>query len=582
MCGIAGIISKDVSRINNDVLVRMGESLAHRGPNGRRTWTNSDGTAGFSHTRLCVIDTSDAAAQPMHYLGRYTLVYNGEIYNYIELRNFLSGKGFRFTSASDTEVILAAYVQYREKCVEHFDGMFAFALWDDEEKTLFCARDRFGEKPFYYNDDDSFTFASEIKALLTAGVDNATDDGMLLHFFGTGRTVDPTESSRTFYREIKKLPAAHWMKYHLQSGSVEIEQYWDVSKNVHEISLNDALARLDELLTASVKRRLRSDVPLGTSLSGGLDSSAIAAKIAGLGIRDLKTFTAAFPGFDKDEAAKAKNLAHNFGFRNYAVEPTAGDLADNLGKLAYYHDEPIASASVYAQFKVFELAAKEDVTVLLDGQGADEVLAGYDHYRKWRLRTYLPEVTAAMLESIEKGSIAHSSINREFLAATIGDVDVVKPVVRQLNDILYFDVFRAGLEQLLRYADRNSMAHGCEVRLPYLNHELVDFAFTLKAGYKINYGYTKWLLRKLMANKIPDETVWVMRKTGFEPPQKAWMETARMKEYLVEAKKELVRIGILDKVVLNQRPSSNEAFEKHAHDWRWMAASAFIQNKKGV
>ncbi|RYG33564.1 MAG: asparagine synthetase B, partial [Chitinophagaceae bacterium] len=166
MCGIAGIISKDVSRINNDVLVRMGESLAHRGPNGRRTWTNSNGTVGFSHTRLCVIDTSEAAAQPMHYLGRYTLIYNGEIYNYIELRNFLSGKGFRFTSASDTEVILAAYVQYREKCVEHFDGMFAFALWDDEEKTLFCARDRFGEKPFYYNDDDSFTFASEIKALI--------------------------------------------------------------------------------------------------------------------------------------------------------------------------------------------------------------------------------------------------------------------------------------------------------------------------------------------------------------------------------------------------------------------------------
>lgn len=560
----------------------MGELLAHRGPNGRRTWINADGTAGFSHTRLCVIDTTEAASQPMHYLERYTIVYNGEIYNYIELRDVLSKQGFQFSSASDTEVVLAAYVHYREKCVEHFDGMFAFALWDDEEETLFCARDRFGEKPFYYNDDDGFTFASEIKALFTAGVDNATDDGMLLHFFGTGRTVDPTEGSRTFYSDIKKLPAAHWLKFDLQSDSVTVQQYWDVSKTVHEISLKDALARLDELLTVSVKRRLRSDVPLGTSLSGGLDSSAIASTIARLGVDGLKTFTAAFPGFEKDEAARARSVAQHLGFANYMTEPTADDLADNLGKLAYYHDEPIGSASVYAQFKVFELAANHGVTVLLDGQGADEILAGYDHYRKWKLRSYLPEVTAAMLESIEKGSIAHSSINREFLAATIGDVEVVKPVVRQLNDILYFDVFRAGLEQLLRYADRNSMAHGREVRLPFLNHELVDFAFGLKADYKINDGYTKWLLRKLMTDKLAHETVWVTRKTGFEPPQKAWMETGRMKEYLTESKKELVRMGILDKAVLNQRPSSNEAFEKHAHDWRWMAASAFIQNKKGV
>ncbi|MBL7696723.1 MAG: asparagine synthase (glutamine-hydrolyzing) [Chitinophagaceae bacterium] len=583
MCGIAGIISKDVSRINENILVRMGSCLAHRGPDGKGTWTNNDRTAGFSHTRLTVIDTSETAAQPMHYDGRYTIIYNGEIYNYIELRAGLAGAGYKFRTVSDTEVILAAYAHYREECVRHFDGMFSFAIWDDVDKVLFCARDRFGEKPFYYAQNDGLYFASEIKALLAAGINDATDDGMLLQFLGTGRTIDPANSSRTFYSSIKKLPAAHWMKFDYESSSGEIKKYWDVSKQVVNIPLNEALEMLDSLLTVSVRRRLRSDVSLGTSLSGGLDSSGIAATLFSCNVSNLKTFTASFPGFEKDESANAALVAKNFGLTNHTVEPGAKDLADTMGRLAYYHDEPVATASVYAQFKVFELAAWQNVTVLLDGQGADEVFAGYDHYRKWRLRTILPGYTALLLEKRERKNLtALPFLNVDFLSVAIEQVDVTKPVVRELNDLLYFDTFCYGLEQLLRYADRNSMAHGREVRLPYLYHELVSFVFSLPAAYKIHEGYTKWVLRKLMDDKIPDEIVWKKRKTGFEPPQRKWMENSRMIEYLREAKSHLVQYGLLDKLVLDQRPSSNEAFDRQAYEWRWMAISAFIRNKKGV
>lgn len=582
MCGIAGIISTDVSRINSNILVRMGECLAHRGPDGKATWISNTGNAGLSHTRLSVIDTSVAAAQPMHYARRFSIIFNGEIYNYVELRATLSKAGYTFTTVSDTEVILAAYAHYREDCLQYFDGMFAFALWDDEEKTLFCARDRFGEKPFYYANEHGFYFASEIKALVAAGISSETDNGMLLQFLGTGRTIDPSDNTRTFYSKVKKLPAAHWMKYHLETGTVQVRRYWDVGIKEISISLPEALGKLDALITTAVKRRLRSDVIVGSSLSGGLDSSVIAAKLFSLNV-SLKTFTASFPGFERDETEYAAGVSKSFRLENYVVVPTAEDLWRNIEKVVYHQDEPIASASVYAQYKVFELAAGENVTVLLDGQGADEIFAGYDHYRKWRMRAIFPRYTARLLEGRERKSLsAQPFLDKNFLESAIAGVKTVKPVVRELNDLLYFDTFCAGLEQLLRYADRNSMAHGCEVRLPFLYHELVGFVFSLPASYKIRGDYTKWVLRELMKNKIPPEIVWRKRKTGFEPPQKKWMESANMVEYIKEAKKHLVRLGILDKLVLDQRPSSNEAFERNAYDWRWMAASAFIQNKKGV
>ena len=581
MCGIGGIISRDTSKINDVYLEQLGDSIAHRGPDGQVTWISSDGMAGLCHRRLIIIDKSDAAAQPMDYDGGYTIIHNGEIYNYIELREELSKKGYRFNTASDTEVILAAYAHYKEKCIEHFDGMFAFAIWDDNKKVLFCARDRFGEKPFYYATDNAFYFASEIKALLAAGISGEHDNGMLLDFMGTGNTVDPGDASRTFYRKIKKLPAAHWLQYDSMTSRITVNKYWNVSKKTSSKNLNSVLDELSALLTLSIKRRLRSDVPLGTSLSGGLDSSSVAAYLSGLGVGNLKTFTASFPGFERDETSKAKEVAETFGFSNYTVQPNASGFADDFERLVYHQDEPVASGSVYAQFKVFELAAGENVTVLLDGQGADEIFAGYDHYRRWWLRSLFPYFTSNALRRRTRREMMDKSLNREFAEAAIREVNVVKPVVRQLNDLLYFDTFCSGLEQLLRYADRNSMAHGREVRLPFLNHTLVEFVFSLPGSVKIHEGYTKWILRKLMSDKLPYDIVWTKRKTGFEPPQKEWMKDAKVQDYMNGAKRKLVSDGILNKLVLDQRSSVSDAFDRHARDWRWMAASAFI-NKKGV
>ena len=581
MCGIAGIISPDKSKIHNDVLSAMGNSIAHRGPDGQKLWKNGDNVAGFVHRRLCVIDTSAAADQPMHYPGGYTIIHNGEIYNYIELRDDLVKKGYAFKTASDTEVILAAFVHYKEKCVELFDGMFAFAIWDENEKTLFCARDRFGEKPFYYAEDNGFYFASEIKALRKAGITTEHDDGMLLYFLGTGNTVDPADSSRTFYKKIKKLPAAHWLKYNASNQSISIKRYWHVSVATSDITEFVALEKLDELLMLSISRRLRSDVSLGTSLSGGIDSSSIVAYMDRLGFKNFKTFTASFPGFEKDETAKAKLVADRFNLDNFSVAPTAEGLIGDFERLAYHQDEPMASASVYAQFKVFELAAKENVTVLLDGQGADEVLAGYDHYRSWRLRSFFPQFTALFLQRRSMREVSNEFIDRDFAQSASRQIKMVKPVVRELNDLLYFDTFCIGLEQLLRYADRNSMAHGREVRLPFLSHELVSFVFSLPASFKLRDGYNKWVLRKLMQGRLPDNTVWSKRKTGFEPPQKNWMEHLSVQKYIMDAKEKLVEDRILNKVVLDQRPSVSEAYARRSYDWRWMATSVFI-HKKGV
>jgi asparagine synthase (glutamine-hydrolysing) len=581
MCGIAGIISNILSLVDVDVLKGMSAAIAHRGMDGQAVWVSDSGNAGFSHRRLTVIDTTPLAAQPMHYLNRYTIVYNGEIYNYIELKKELQGLGYEFRSNSDTEVILAAYAEYNDNCVTLFDGMFAFALWDDVEQILFCARDRFGEKPFYYVLNQGFLFASEIKGLEATGLSLTIDNGMLLQFIGTGNTSDASDKTRTFIKEIKKLAASHWLKYEVRSGRCETKKYWEISGRRQTLSARDAIAKFDELLSVSVKRRLRSDVALGTSLSGGIDSSTIATKIFSFGVSNLKTFTASFPGFEKDESAKAKMVARLLSYENYSVAADGRGLAEDFEKLIYHHDEPVASASVYAQYKVFELAAAYGVTVLLDGQGADEVLGGYDHYRKWWLRSIMPVSTAKLLERRAGRIMNDNDLTSDFIRSA-GRPKVVKPVVRQLNDLLYFDTFCLGLEHLLTYADRNSMAHGREVRLPFLFHELVDFSFALPSSLKIRGGNTKWVLRKAMSGKLPTDVVWSGKKTGFEPPQKEWMALPAMRDYIMESKKLLVKDGILKKQAVNHDIVAHNAYDRKAKDWRLLAISAFIHKKRGL
>src|SRR6266487_2367918 len=288
MCGIAGIIQTNPTEYNKEHLKKMTDALSHRGPDGEGFWQNGSSNVLLGHRRLSILDLTDAAAQPFHYLDRYTILHNGEIYNYLELRDELSKKGYSFRTQTDTEVLVAAYDHWKEDCVEEFDGMFAFAIWDEKEKELFAARDRFGEKPFHYIHDaerKTFLFASEIKAFRVLGLGKEFNKKMLFNFLTIGYTDNPNQPDETFYENVKKLPAASFLKIKFQRGIlIEIEKYWDIDAETKNKKITDeeAIERFRELFTISVKRRLRSDVPLGTSLSGGLDSSSIAATISQL------------------------------------------------------------------------------------------------------------------------------------------------------------------------------------------------------------------------------------------------------------------------------------------------------------
>ncbi len=573
MCGIAGIISSHASAVLTARLKLMTQAIAHRGPDGEAHWVNADGRARLGHRRLSIIDLSDAAAQPMHYRERYTIVHNGEIYNYIELRELLQQSGYSFSTQSDTEVLLAAYDCWKEACLRRLDGMFAFAIWDGQEHILFAARDRFGEKPFYFCEpaaggERQFLFASEMKALWAAGMDRQPDNTALLNFIALGYTGPVHQPSHTFYKAIYQLPPAHYLRLQLhpagRQGGYEwtMKRYWVINKN-GRVSDTAATAKekFRELFTTSVRRRLRSDVPIGTSLSGGLDSSSIVAVMSRLippgAAPGLNTFSAVFPGFAKDESPYIKAVTDAFRPQHFRVEPTAEGFAAELEKLLYQHESPISSASIYAQYKVFELAKQQGVTVLLDGQGADETLAGYTKYIHWYLqgllarqdyllagreksllrqnglsfdwswKNYLaslaPQQAAKALQRRELEKIQRTPfINPDFIAAHTDAASIYKPSINGLNDILYYNSFENGLEELLRYADRNSMAHGREVRLPFLSHELVEYLFALPASFKIHDGWTKWLLRTTMEHELPPLITWRKDKTGFEPPQRAW------------------------------------------------------------
>jgi len=622
MCGIAGIISTHRQLVSSERLQLMTQAIAHRGPDGEAYWVNASGEVGLGHRRLSVIDLSDAAAQPMHYHERYTIVYNGEIYNYIELRELLQKSGYSFQTRSDTEVLLAAYDCWQEACLDKLDGMFAFAIWDQQDQHLFAARDRFGEKPFYFCEPpggQQFLFASEMKALWAAGMHRQPDNTALLNFIALGYTGPVRRPFHSFYKDIYQLPPAHYLRLQLLPGGGapgyewKARRYWTIDRNA-KTGDSTAVARekFRELFTASVGRRLRSDVPVGTSLSGGLDSSSIVAvmnrllpPVEGAG---LSTFSAVFPGFAKDESPYIQAVTAAFRPRHFSVQPTAEGLARELQNLLHHHEGPISSASIYAQYKVFELARQQPVKVLLDGQGADETLAGYTKYIHWYLqglfahgdyraatrektllrqnglsfewswKNYLaslsPRQAAKALQRRELEKIHRTPfINPDFVAGHLDSSAVYKPVVNDLNDILYYNSLENGLEELLRNADRNSMAHGLEVRLPFLSHELVEYLFSLPASYKIHHGWTKWLLRSAMENDLPPLITWRKDKTGFEPPQRAWMEEKPVQELIREAKNKLAKEKILLPAVVHKKIQPLDSHAADNFDWRYLVAA---------
>jgi asparagine synthase (glutamine-hydrolysing) len=619
MCGIAGILSLNKNRHTIADIQSMNAALSHRGPDGESYWVNPEATVILGHRRLAIIDCTDSAMQPMHFKERYSIVHNGEIYNYLELAAELKSMGYQFRTKSDTEVILAAFDCFGEKCVEKFEGMFAFAIWDEQDKKLFAARDRFGEKPFYYiASGNDFYFASEPKAFRSIGLQASIDEQKMLLYLVLGQTESASEAPDTFYKNIRKLPPAHYLLIETTSRGLSplVKPYW----NLHKVpgtstDIENTINRFKEIFEEAVLLRLRSDVSIGTSLSGGLDSSSIVATIHKLASHgpsySHKAFTAAFPGFERDESKFARVIAEKYSLQHHFVYPSATVFADEIESLIRHHEEPIGSASVYAQYKVYELAKQKGIKVLLDGQGADEILAGYSRYIHWYLQELLakakfsrfsrekkllkqhgpgfdwqPENYAAAISPMltrkiieqraEKKFKNNTAINGEFLRAYYSKEAISKPLIRSLADILHYTTVSMGLGELLRYADSNSMAHGCEVRLPFLQYRLVEFIFTLPSFYKINDGYTKWILRKSMEKDLPASITWRIDKTGFEPPQQQWMNDPGLQERIKEAKQKLVNERILHSSVLTKKIQPHSAYAADNDDWRYLSAGVLL------
>lgn len=615
MCGIAGIIQSNPNERGLVHLKKMTDVLAHRGPDGEGLWQNEANNALLGHRRLSIIDLTTAGQQPMLYMNRYTIIHNGEIYNYVELKETLYQKGYRFQSQTDTEIIVAAYDCWQDECVDHFDGMFSFAIWDEKEQQLFAARDRFGEKPFfYYFDGKQLVFASEIKALWAAGVEKIANQKMLFNFITIGYTDNPAKPEETFYENIQKLPPASCLYYSLQEKELNIEQYWyiDPEKQNKKIKDVDAMEQFGNLFATSIKRRLRSDVSIGTSLSGGLDSSSVIAAIIDAKYLPYhpQAFTAIFPGFEKDEFSFSQQVVNQYKLQQHTVSLSSNELLADWNKLCHYQEEPFGSASIYAQYKVYEIAKQQNVKVLLDGQGADETLAGYGKYYKWywqelfrnrklfrskelkaskelgikekfdfknMVAAYFPAVaTVAMENQYLLKAIRHEDFTKDFVKLQSKEAYYTTPEHFTLNGVLHFNTCVHGLEELLRYADRNSMAHGREIRLPFLSHELVEFIFSLPANFKIRNGWTKWILRQSMAKSLPTEITWRREKVGFEPPQKSWMSNKQAQEAIQEARKKLVAERILNEAVMNKPIKPMASHEADNFDWRYLSAAAFI------
>ena len=568
MCGIAGTVSVGGGEVDRHLVQKMTQMQAHRGPNDHGTWF--DDVVGFGHRRLSIIDLSRAGHQPMLSPdGRLVLTYNGEIYNYIELRQELKALGYTFRSGSDTEVILAAYDAWGDQCVERFIGMWAFALWDTRERRLFCSRDPFGIKPFFYRwTGTHFFFASDIRALLLTGPDAAAPDWSFLIRQLTPRRFERTDESS--FASIRAVPPG--FNVLIEREQVRFQRYW-------KFDLDEVRACYDyrkptetfrALFEDSIRLHFRSDVPVGVCLSGGLDSSAIVGVAStNLGAR-LRTFSILYPNTQWSEEEFAREVTDRYHCEVFhATPPGADDFVDTVDAMVAAHGEPDQGIGVYSQWKVMELA-RGHVTVLLDGQGGDELLAGYPYYYE----TYLGHLLRtghwlkARREYLAYRPYGRSSLGRSALksalpfldrvgpalwgdrqrAAVLGDLDPalrsggpglggewnLEGADRDLADMpqfedplarhLYTTITRGLLQSLLYFEDRNSMAFSLEARVPFLDRRLVEFCLGLKPEDRLANGYTKRILRDSLRDVLPPRVADRRDKKGFPTPFSQWLK----------------------------------------------------------
>ena len=558
MCGIAGAVTGSPP-IEAASVVRMRDTMTHRGPDDAGLWRSKRDEVFLANRRLAILDLSSDGHMPMvDASGRVVITFNGEIYNYLELRAELESR-YRFRSKTDTEVLLAAYSVWGYECLKRLNGMFAFAVWDSRERVLFVGRDRFGEKPFYYHFDPVrglFLFASEAKALLASGLVDSAPDQFEVYRYLAFHQVD--SGGRTMFDGVRSLPAAHAAVYSQPSGTLKVWRYWDIDPQARLTMATDEryAERFLELLDDSVRIRLRADVAVGSSLSGGLDSSTV-VQLAARQLRGMRqvTFSARFHDPRFDEGRYIDCVARESGAENHVVYPDPARLPDEIGALTWHQDFPFGSASIYAQWNVMRLAKQTGVIVLLDGQGGDEILAGYHPFfgaifgdllrgGRWvaaaraihayarehgvaNLKSVLPLLLEASWRYRLKRRVVPDGISEEFRRRWHSEAELPTDGRRRFPDILRNELYAAltqtVLPSLLRYADRNSMAFSREVRLPYLDHRLVEFCFAIPDDQKLCGGTTKVVMRNAIGGIVPEMIRTRKDKLGFAPPQADWL-----------------------------------------------------------
>jgi len=575
MCGICGILDTN-KKVDKSSLHKMIKVMKHRGPDDEGI--HVDGKVGLGHVRLSIIDLTDQAHQPMaNDDGTLWLVYNGEIYNYIEIREELEKKGFNFSSTGDSEVLLKAYEHWGDKCLSRLNGMFSFVIFDRRKKKLFGARDRFGIKPFYYyRDPRRFIFASEIKPILVNGIEKKPDSAVIYDYL----VYDVLEhNEHTFFAGIKKLMPGHYMKVDIGTARIEIKKWWELETDIKDIGTKEAVEKFRKLFTDSVRLRLRSDVPVGSCLSGGLDSSSIVSKMVKLlGSPDnINTFSSVYSvDFPGNENKFIRSMVKRFGVRGFETEPSAGDIQKDLERLVYHQEEPFNTLSPLAQWEVMKLANRNDMKVLLDGQGSDEMLAGYLFYygfyfadllSRCRLLALSREKKAYKRLHAEKNPFRQmrylfvpgfmkirskkkkaTFLNKSFLSRNRGTDHFRRMQKRRpLNSSLKNSMMH-GLVRLLRFEDKASMAFSIETRIPFLDYRLVEFVFSLPDSMKLRDGKTKYVLREAMKDSLPRAIYDRHDKVGFAAPEDIWLKDKKVMKYVSDilASKRTISRGYYD------------------------------------
>ena len=608
MCGIVGWVRFDGIPICRETLEYMGDALNHRGPDDSGIFLTE--SVGLSHKRLSIIDL-DSGHQPMSREG-VTISYNGEVYNYLELRQELLGRGHRFTTTSDTEVILRAYLEWGSDLVGHLRGMFAFLIYDENRGRLLAARDHLGIKPLYFRSDDrGILFASEIKAILRAPGVRADLDWTAFHDYVTFQFV---LGDRTLFHGIRKLEPGHLMEVDLEAGSIFVRKFWEPSFQVDLFHTDEYFVlRLRELLEESVRLQIRSDVPVGSYLSGGLDSSTLAVLASQRLGGSFPAFHGRFrEGASFDESAYAQEVADSNGMRLVEVVPTARDFVDLLPTLVYHMDEPTAGPGLFPQYMVSRRAA-EEVKVVLGGQGGDEIFGGYTRY----LVAYLEQaLKGGILESNEEGEhivslnsiIPHLPVLRQYtpMMARFWSEGLFEPMDRRYfrlidrsegNLALYGDDFRAAFSQdevfgrfqtlfnhpdtlsylnkmthfdivanlpaLLHVEDRVSMAVSLESRVPLVDHRIVELLASMPPAMKFKGGQPKHIFRRAIKGLLPDALMHRKDKMGFPVPLHHWMKNGAgdfARDVLLSRKAR--GRGLLNPVAIEDLLDQEEAFSR--------------------